>query len=91
MFKLLIRLGAKLLTLFFVMRSQACARDTLQTAESQSLYYQRDTKQNYFSIFGKLAVWRPYFYTTGVGGQSPLDAELSRIFSKSRGDFRSLD
>lgn len=77
LFKLLISLGAKLLALFFVMRSQACSRETLQTAEGQALYYQRDTKRDYVSIFGKLAVWRPYFYKTGVGGQSPLDAELS--------------
>jgi hypothetical protein len=77
LFKLLICLGAKLLTLFFVMRSQASSRDTLHTAEGQSLYYQRDTKRDYFSIFGKLAVWRPYFYKTGMGGQSPLDTELS--------------
>lgn len=77
LFKLLIRLGAKLLTLFFVMRSQACSRDTLQTAEGQALYYHRDTKRDYFSIFGKIAIERPYFYKTGVGGQSPLDAELS--------------
>jgi hypothetical protein len=77
LFKLLIRLGAKLLTLFFVMRSQAGSRETLQTAEGHKLYYQRDTKRDYFSIFGKVAVWRPYFYKTGVGGQNPLDAELS--------------
>lgn len=77
LFKLLLRLGAKLLTLFFVMRSQACSRETLRTAEGHPLYYQRDTKRDYFSIFGKLAVWRPYFYRTGVGGQTPLDAELS--------------
>jgi hypothetical protein len=77
LFKLLIRLGAKLLTLFFVMRSQVCRRDTLQTPEGQKLYYQQDVKRDYFSIFGKLAVWRPYFYKTGVGGQNPLDAELS--------------
>ncbi|MBI5300995.1 MAG: hypothetical protein HY868_02580 [Chloroflexi bacterium] len=38
LFKLLIRLGAKLLRLFFVMRSQACSRETLQTAEGQNLY-----------------------------------------------------
>jgi len=77
LFELLIRLGAKLLTLFFVMRSQACSRDTLRTAEGQELPYHRDTKRDYFSIFGKLAIWRPYFYKTGLGGQSPLDAELS--------------
>lgn len=77
LFKLLLRLGAKLLTLFFVMRSQTCSRETLQTLEGHKLYYQRDTKRDYFSIFGKLAVWRPYFYKTGLRGQTPLDAELS--------------
>ena len=77
LFKLLISLGAKLLTLFFVMRSQACSREPLQTIDGQELAYHRDTKRAYFSIFGKLALWRPYFYKTGQGGQSPLDAELS--------------
>jgi hypothetical protein len=77
LFKLLIKLGAKLLALFFVMRSQACSRETLHTADGQVLYYHRDTERDYFSIFGKLAIERPYFYRTGVGGRSPLDAELS--------------
>ena len=77
LFQLLINLGAKLLTLFFVVRSQACSRAPLQTAEGQVLSYQRDTKRDYLSIFGKLAIWRPYFYRKGVGGQTPLDAELS--------------
>ena len=77
LFKLLISLGAQLLTLFFVMRSQACARESLPLANGQELPYHRDTKRDYFSIFGKLAVWRPYFYKKEIGGQSPLDAELS--------------
>lgn len=77
LFKLLISLGAKLLTLFFVMRCQACSRQPLPTRDGQELVYQRDTKRAYFSIFGKVTVWRPYFYKTGLGGQSPLDAELS--------------
>jgi hypothetical protein len=77
LFKLLIRLGARLLTLFFAMRSEACSRDTLQTADGRELPYHRDTKRDYFSIFGKLAFWRPYFYKLGMGGQSPLDAGLS--------------
>lgn len=77
LFKLLLSLGAKLLTLFFVMRSQACSREPLPTADGQELGYHRDTKRDYYSIFGKLALWRPYFYKTGLGGQSPLDAELS--------------
>lgn len=77
LFKLLICLGAKLLTLFFVVRSEVCSRDTLQTADGRDLPYHRDTKRDYFSIFGKLALWRPYFYKKDIGGQSPLDAELS--------------
>jgi hypothetical protein len=77
LFKLLISLGAKLLTLFFVMRCQACSRQPVQNDEGQEFVYQRDTKRAYLSIFGKVAVWRPYFYKPGLGGQSPLDAELS--------------
>jgi hypothetical protein len=77
LFKLLLKMGAKLLTLFFITRSQACSREPLQTVEGQRLGYHRDTKRVYGSIFGKMDVWRPYFYKTGLGGQSPLDAELS--------------
>ena len=28
-------------------------------------------------MFGLIPVWRPYFYKTGVGGETLLDAELS--------------
>jgi hypothetical protein len=77
LFRRLLRLGAKLLTLFFVMRSQASSREPLYTQDGQRLPYQREGKRNYVSIFGKIAIWRPYFYQSGVGGASPLDAELS--------------
>jgi hypothetical protein len=77
LFKLLLRLGAKLLQLFFVMRSQACSRQAIQTEKGQELPYHRDTPRAYFSIFGKVPFERPYFYKQGLGGQTPLDAELS--------------
>jgi hypothetical protein len=77
LFKLLLSLGAKLLHLFFVMRSQACSRQAIQTETGQELPYHRDTRREYFSIFGKISFERPYFYQKGVGGQTPLDAELS--------------
>jgi hypothetical protein len=77
LFKLLLRLGAKLLQLFFVMRSQACSRQTIQTEKGQDLPYHRDTPRAYFSIFGKVPLERPYFYKQELGGQTPLDAELS--------------
>jgi len=76
LFKLLLAMGAKLLRLFFVMRSEACSRETHQTTTGITLAYERDTKRNYYSIFGKLPLYRPYFYQKGVGGETPLDAAL---------------
>lgn len=76
LFKLLLAMGAKLLRLFFVMRSEACSRETHQTATGATLAYERDTKRSYYSIFGKLPLYRPYFYQKGVGGETPLDAAL---------------
>jgi hypothetical protein len=76
LFKMLLALGAKLLTLFFVMRSDQCSRESHQTATGDTLPYQRDTHRSYVAIFGKVSLWRPYFYKKGIGGHSPLDAEL---------------
>jgi len=77
LFKMLIEMGLKLLTLFFVMRSQSASRETLKTADGNELRYHRDTERRYVSIFGKLRFARPYFYTNGKGGQTLLDVELS--------------
>ena len=76
LFKMLLALGAKLLTLFFVMRAEQCSRASYQTASGDSLPYQRDTHRSYVAIFGKVSLWRPYFYKKGLGGHSPLDADL---------------
>jgi hypothetical protein len=77
LFSLLLTMGAKLLGLSFVMRSQACARGKHQRKDGCELPYQQDKKRDYYSIFGKLPLWRPYFYKKGLGGESPWDAELS--------------
>jgi hypothetical protein len=77
LFTLLLGLGAKLLFLFFQMRTQACEREPITRADGQELPYQGEQKRTYFSIFGQIPLWRPYFYKTGVGGETPLDAELS--------------
>ena len=60
LFSLLLSLGAKLLGLFFVMRSQACARGKYPSEDGCELPYQQDKKRDYYSIFGKLPIWRPY-------------------------------
>lgn len=77
LFQRLLALGRQLLLLFFTLRAQRSARTTFTTAEGVQLPYRRDTKRNYLSIFGKLPIWRPYFYQPEVGAASPLDAELS--------------
>ncbi len=76
LFQLLLSLGAQLLLLFFQMRSQACARDTI-VVEGQTIPYNSEQKRVYFSTFGKVPLWRPYFYASGLGGHTPLDADLS--------------
>ena len=76
LFKMVLSLGTKLLQLFFVMRSQTCSRQPVQSKSGQQLPYHRDTERVYFSIFGKVSIERPYFYKQGVGTQIPLDAEL---------------
>jgi len=76
LFKMLLRLGAQLLQLFFAMRSEACSRQAVQSQSGEELPYHRDTKRVYFSIFNKVFIERPYFYKRGVGTQIPLDAEL---------------
>jgi hypothetical protein len=77
LFKMLIEMGLKLLTLFFEIRSQNANRAKLRMQDGRVAYYHRDTPRNYVSIFGKLRFARPYFYCSGQGGQAPLDAELS--------------
>jgi len=76
LFKMLIEMGLKLLTLFFILRAQDAKRETLQLEDGRVLYYHRDTKRRYVSIFGELSFERPYFYRKGQGGQTPLDGEL---------------
>ena len=76
LFELVLRLGFQLLQLFFQMRSQVSSRDGI-TIGGQEIGYNSEQKRVYFSIFGKVSIWRPYFYASGAGGHTPLDAELS--------------
>jgi hypothetical protein len=77
LFARLLALGKQLLSLFFALRSERSSRDTYITEKGTELPYHADRKRNYLSIFGKIAVSRPYFYTPSAGSACPLDAELS--------------
>jgi hypothetical protein len=76
-FRRLLDLGFKLMLLFFTIRAAEYPRAPIETEAGETLPYFDDKKRDYFSIFGKLPFWRPYFYKKRVGGQSPLDEELS--------------
>lgn len=76
-FRRLLNFGARLMVLFFALRTAAAGRNEHQLANGERLPYRVEHRRQYFSIFGKLAFWRPYFYRAGVGGDSPLDEELA--------------
>jgi len=76
-FKRLLLLGYKLMQLFFVLQAERHPRTEVKMESGEILPYHSEKKRTYFSVFGKLAVWRPYFYKQGVGRAFPLDKELS--------------
>jgi hypothetical protein len=76
LFRRLLALGAALLQLFFLTRAAQRPPEPL-TAHGLPLPYHDHRPISYFSVFGKLAFPRHYFYRVGVGGQCPLDAALS--------------
>lgn len=76
-FKRLLKLGHGLMVLFFALQAERCSRTALETETGDVLPYHSEKKRDYYSIFGKLAVWRPYFYKQGIGSASPLDEVLS--------------
>jgi hypothetical protein len=77
LFRRLLNLGARLMLLFFALRTAAAVRNEHRLANGETLPYLTEHRRQYFSIFGKLAFWRPYFYRQGVGGASPLDQALA--------------
>ena len=69
LFKMLLKMGAKLLYLFFVKRSEASSREALQLERGEEIPYERDRRRIYFSIFGKIPLMRP-FIRQGKAGDS---------------------
>lgn len=86
LFQQLLRMGAKLMQLFFDMRSQASPREEAVNQKGERLPYHSEKSRDYYSIFGELEIKRPYFYRKGAGGDTPLDAELG-LGEDSYSDF----
>jgi hypothetical protein len=76
-FKHLLLLGHSLMLLFFIVQAKRYPRTEVEMESGEILPYHSDKKRIYFSIFGKLPVWRPYFYKQDVGSAYPLDEDLS--------------
>ena len=77
LFERLLAMGSQLMWLFFELRSQQAPRTKATDQAGEEMSYFGERKRDYFSIFGKVPFERPYFYQSGVGGATPLDAELS--------------
>ena len=86
LFKQLLQLGAELMQLYLDVRSQAYPRQEAVNQAGVVLPYHSERQRDYVSIFGKLALNRPYFYRKEVGGYSPLDAVLG-LGADSYSDF----
>ena len=76
LFKQLLNLGLQLMQLFFIVRAEQSSGEPIEQGVGR-LPYHSDKRRRYYSVFGRVFVWRPYFYQPGEASQSPLDAELS--------------
>ena len=76
-FRRLLKLGYSLMVLFFALQAERYPRTARENEIGELLPYHSEKKRSYFSIFGKLSFWRPYFYKQGVGSESPVDEALS--------------
>lgn len=77
LFRRLLRLGATLLGLFFAARGADRPAGAVLSEDGTELRYHDRRRTSYFSIFGKLAVWRHAFTAPGQPVVCPLDAALS--------------
>jgi hypothetical protein len=80
----LLMLGRMLMQLFFTVCSEREVRHkVIETADGRYAHMGQPTR-SYVSLFGEVEVKRHYYWSQGVGGRYPLDAELSlpeRLYS----------
>lgn len=76
LFENLLKLGAKLLRLFFESQAARQSKDPLPQPDGPPLRYHSQRRRSYFSVFGKIHFERAYFWIAGAAGATPLDNEL---------------
>jgi hypothetical protein len=77
LFRQVLHMGYQLLRLFVMKRVEGESHAPLVKSNQTVLPYHSQKGQDYFSIFGKLAFERAYFYAWGGSGDCPLDEALS--------------
>jgi hypothetical protein len=77
LFRRLLALGAVLLRLFLVTRAAVRPSEPVLAPDGTRLAYHDQRPLTYYSVFGKVRFWRPYFTAPGHAGICPLDAALS--------------
>jgi hypothetical protein len=70
-FRHLLQMGRKLLMAFLAQRAQAEVHAPRWGWQRQKLQYYSQQAVDYFSILGKVAVARAYFYASGQTGKYP--------------------
>lgn len=73
----LLILGRMLMQLFFTVRSEHEKRHKAIEVEGKHYEHMRQPSRQYVSLFGPVMVTRHYYWNQDMGGQCPLDAELS--------------
>ena len=73
----LLALGRSLLALFLASRAALTAQREYRDVAGVDRPYHSERPRYYLSIFGTVGFVRPYFYRHGVGGMTPVDAQLS--------------
>ena len=80
----LLVLGRMLMQLFFTVRSEREVQRPAIEVEGGRYAHMGQPSRQYVSLFGEVEVKRHYYWSRGVGGRYPLDAELSlpeRLYS----------
>lgn len=80
----LLLVGRMLMQLFFTVCSEREARHKAIEVEGRRYAHMGQPSRSYVSLFGEVEVKRHYYWSQGVGGRYPLDADLSlpeRIYS----------
>jgi hypothetical protein len=76
LFRMLLEMGKTLLEEVIARHGSGRVEQVI-TEAGQRLLYQDDKMTTYLSIFGKVEIWRAYYWAKGQEGVYPLDAQLN--------------